>query len=218
MSIALCISATFWTHFVTCHQAGIHKPKNLTSFTRLFLTRGAWRARLVWIKATFQQMELGVSVDSLVLDEWLCLSVQSGWETTGPCSICAFIFTADCMNVLACNIYTTVLLSSLSIRTTTLSLLLFNTQMFVQQHLPNLLWLLSSSLLANNYTRAHVCIANRVSYGAGGHWDSPLPTEIWKLWCHNYLNSYNRIYNTITKCSIIIGLLCITAESDVSRP
>ena len=103
-------------------------------------------------------MELGVSVDSLVLDEWLCLSVQSGWETTGPCSICAFIFTADCMNVLACNIYTTVLLSSLSIRTTTLSLLLFNTQMFVQQHLPNLLWLLSSSLLANNYTRAHVCI------------------------------------------------------------
>ena len=33
----------------------------------------------------------------------------------------------------------------------------------------------------------------------------PPPPEIWKL-CHNCLNSYNRVYNTITKYSIIIGL------------
>ena len=44
----------------------------------------------------------------------------------------------------------------------------------------------------------------RVSYGGGGeggHWDPPTP-EI----CHNFLNCYYRIYNTITKYSIIIGL------------
>ena len=35
---------------------------------------------------------------------------------------------------------------------------------------------------------------------------SPPPPEIWKLWCHNCLKSYNRVYKTITKYSIIIGL------------
>ena len=32
------------------------------------------------------------------------------------------------------------------------------------------------------------------------------PTSI-ILWCHDYLNSYNRIYNTITKYSITTGLV-----------
>ena len=33
----------------------------------------------------------------------------------------------------------------------------------------------------------------RVSYRGVGHWVSP--PEIWKLWCHNCLNSYNRELN-----------------------
>ena len=93
--------------------------------------------------------------------------------------------------------------------------------MFVQQQLVYTISQISCGFLVALCMQIarlmHFCIANRVSYreavcvcvcmgggeGLGG--TGIPPTEIWKIWCHNYLNSYNAVYNTITKYSIIIG-------------
>ena len=80
----------------------------------------------------------------------------------------------------------------------------------ITEHLANLTSLvLVKNLMPPTFYECHCKLSvhpfpplvSRVTYRGGN------PQE---LWCHNCLNGYNKVYNTIIKYSIIIGL----AESD----